>query len=180
MAKSKEDKSQKKDEKKVAKKAIRKRQRPEVQVVTCGFAFPISTKPRAPAADNSEWSDGKKKKKKDKLLDFRDVALEIRHYGAKALEGKSKRAYQDEEFEKLTGRKKKKHSVPLPIVRGIRKKAAEREAREQQEAREAGLVLPKKKKIKEKRQDAATRRVHGPAPSIGFMKKGMLSVKGKY
>jgi predicted ATPase len=69
----------------------------------------------------------------------------------------------------------------LPIVRGIKKKAAEREVRELQEAKEAGLILPsqtlqagKKKKEKDK-----TSRIHGPAPTIGFMKKGIFSYKDK-
>ena len=58
------------------------------------------------------------------------------------LERKLFRQHQKEQYELLTGRTKKQHAVPLPIVRGIRKKAVAREARIRQEAQDAGIVLP--------------------------------------
>jgi hypothetical protein len=152
----------------------RKRPRRDVQVVACAFAFPISTKEPLPARVE------KVRAPRTKLLDFRDVAQEIRHFGATGFAGKAKRSYQDEQFKLLTGREKKKHSVPLPIVRGIRKKAVAREARAAQEAKEAGLVLPKKKKQNNKKDEhSKTKRAHGPAPTVGFMKKGILNVKDR-
>ena len=167
----------------------RKRQR-EVQVVTCQGSFPISTKTPDPnhpsvlrAASKEESQLKKEKRKRDKeLLDWYDTAKEVRALGATKFIGKQKRNYQDEHYKQLTGRDKKKHSVPLPIVRGIKKKAAERESRELKEAKEAGLILPsqtlqaggKMKKEKDK-----TSRIHGPAPTIGFMKKGIFSYKDK-
>ena len=167
--------NQKQSEKSAAKKVSRPRK--PVQVVACGSAFPVSTKPRRP----SQPSQPAPKATSSKLLDFHETANEIRHYGSTAFVGQSKRQYEDEQFERLTGRKKKKHQVPLPIVRGIRKKRAEREARELQHAKEAGIVLPKqtKKKAGSSARYDSTSRVHGPAPSIGFMKKGVFRVKGK-
>lgn len=170
-------------EKSVASKTgSKKRLRPEVQVVACPSAFPISARnpQRATQQRRSEQRGYEKaaKKNDDKnLLDFHQTAHEIRHFGATGFEGKQKKDYQAEQYELLTGRKKKNHQVPLPIVRGIRKKAAQRQARALQEAKEAGIVLPKQAKKQKQRNDVS--RVHGPAPSIGFTKRGVLKIKGK-
>lgn len=167
------------------KKAVTKRKRPEVQVVACGTSFPISTKTTArakaaaakekKAADDAYWLE---KKRKKGLLDWNDTAKEVKSLGATAFVGKQKRNYQAENYKFLTGGDKKKQSVPLPIVRGIKKKAAQRLARELKEAKEAGMVLPKSNKKRHKDKDSSSR-IHGPAPTIGFMKKGVFSVKGK-
>ena len=58
------------------------------------------------------------------------------------IERKKFRMHQNEQYELLTGRKKKQHAVPLPIVRGIKKKAIAREERIRQEAKDSGIVLP--------------------------------------
>jgi hypothetical protein len=161
----------------------------EVQVIACPGSFPISTKKPDPshpsalrAASELEAFEKRDKRRREKgLLDWNDTAKEVRTLGAKNFIGKQKRNYQDEHYKLLTGREKKKHSVPLPIVRGIKKKAGERQVRELQEAKEAGMVLPSqtlKDATKRKERDK-TSRIHGPAPSIGFMKKGMFHVKGK-
>jgi hypothetical protein len=119
------------------------------------------------------------KKKREKFLDWDDTAREIHSLGATAFEGKQKRDYKDEEYERLTGREKKHHSVPLPIVRAIAKKAAQREKRRLDEAREAGLVLHTAAGKKKKKQFDRTSDIHGPAPSIGFLKNGVFKVKDK-
>jgi Domain of unknown function (DUF4602) len=100
---------------------------------------------------------------------------------------KKYRLHKEEEYLRLTGRTMKHHAVPLPIVRGLKKKAQEREQRQLQEARDAGVVLPKsatslssRKKQEEKKQMNFTRnRVYGPAPSIGFVKRGVFRVRGE-
>lgn len=116
--------------------------------------------------------------KKEKFLDWDDTAREIHKLGATAFEGKQKRDYKAEEYERLTGRKLKHHHVPLPIVRAIAKKAEQREKQRLDEAREAGLVIPtaaaKKKKGKDRTSD-----IYGPAPSIGFLKQGVFKLKDK-
>lgn len=155
-----------------AAKASAKRPRKEVVVVQCPTAFPtlvsgVASKPR----------QERRRPKRDKGLDWNDTAREIHKFGATAFEGKQKRTYQDEEYERLTGRKKQHHSIPLPIVRGLRKAAAKREERRLEEARAAGLVIPTKAK-KNKERDRVSD-IHGPAPSVGFMKHGMLKVKTK-
>lgn len=86
-----------------------------------------------------------------------------------------KHNYEDEQYKLLTGRERKKIRVPLPILRGRKKKAAEREAKREKEAREAGIVLPQKKKVQQKND--STSRVYGPAPSIGFVAKGVFRMK---
>lgn len=147
-----------------------------VEVISSGSAFPLSARPPKPARQN--WQEKQSARKKKPLeLDFSKASQEIRHFGAKQFAGKSKREYEDEQYFKLTGRKRKKHQVPLPIVRGIQKKAAERDARVREEAKQAGIVLPQPKKPK--KQHDNTSRVHGPAPNVGFMKKGILRVKDK-
>jgi hypothetical protein len=160
----------------------------EVQVVKCPSAFPISSKPSegkkrprevgtGPAWEptSAKDSSNKKNKKDTSLLDWHDTVKEIRAYGAKAFEGKQKRDFQDEEYFKLTGRHKKKPQTPLPIVRGIKKAAAKREAKARQEAREAGIILPKAKT--ETKKSDSTYQTYGPAPSIGFMKQGIYRVQ---
>lgn len=161
----------------IEKKGIkrRRRERPEVQVVACPSAFPISNKPQRQTPPTKESPSPTKSIKKE--LDWNETAREVRALGATAFVGKQKRNYEDEQYRLLTGRERKKQRVPLPIVRGIKKKAAAREARAQQEAKEAGIVLPKQPKQTVSKRDR-TADIHGPAPSIGFVSKGMLKVKG--
>mmetsp|Transcript_18945 Transcript_18945/g.52634 ORF Transcript_18945/g.52634 Transcript_18945/m.52634 type:complete len:196 (-) Transcript_18945:1548-2135(-) len=170
--------------------AARKSGKREVQVVQCPTGFPpfrtgakhtkATGSNQRPLADDEQDRD--RPSTKAKFLDWNETAKEIRDYGATAFERKQKRAYEDEEYFKLTGRQKKKTKVPLPIVRGIRKKAAEREARQIREAREAGIVVPSKsrKAGKDDVRSSASNKInrhYGPAPSVGFMKKGVLRVK---
>lgn len=123
------------------------------------------------------------RKRNKKLLDWHDTVKEVRSYGATAFVGKQKRNFQDEQYKQLTGRDKKKQKVPLPIVRGIRKKAVARETRQIAEAKEAGIVLSKQQlqpASKQRNKGSSSRfNVHGPAPSVGFMKRGVLRVKDK-
>jgi serine/threonine-protein kinase RIO1 len=115
-----------------------------------------------------------------KLLDWHETAKEVRNYGAKAFEGERKRNFKDEQYQLLTGHAPKKQRVPLPIVRGIRKAAAKREKKQLEEAREAGIILPKPRSNKSKSKAAdRTSQLFGPAPSIGAVRKGMLKLKGK-
>jgi hypothetical protein len=116
-------------------------------------------------------------------IDFDETVQEIRTLGSTQFTGKQKRKYQDEQYKTLTGREKKKHKVPLNIVRGIKKKAVIREKRWEEEIKESGVVTANtKRKVnkgysEQKRTDS---RIHGPAPDIGFTKGGVLSVrKGK-
>lgn len=152
-------------------------------MVKCPSAFPISSKPskkrpNPSTAPNKRTQSAYGRKKKDpSLLDWHDTVKEIRSYGAKSFEGKQKRDFEDEEYYKLTGHHKKKPKTPLPIVRGIKKAAAWKEAKARDEARKAGIVLPKAKK--ESQKDDSIYRNYGPAPSIGFMKDGMFRVKMK-
>lgn len=146
-----------------------------VEVISGGAAFPISEKPPRPASNHDKQKSQKTKSPPE--LDFLRASQDVRHFGSNQFVGKSKRDYDDEQYLKLTGRKRKKHQVPLPIVRGIKKKAAEREARAHDEAKQAGIVLPQPKKPRKRRDK--TSKIHGPAPTVGFMMKGILRVKDK-
>jgi hypothetical protein len=166
-----------------------KRTRREIEVVSCPSDFPISSRnlganssgPRerhSSRAHGDNTTDGASARQpKQHLLDWSDTAKEIRSLGATAFVGQEKRSFQEEQYEKLTGRSKKKHAVPLPIARGIKKAAEKRLARQIQEAKESGTILPKSMNKKKKKAMDNTARIHGPAPSVGFMKKGVLKVR---
>ncbi len=119
--------------------------------------------------------------KKGIEIDFNETVQEIRELGSSQFTGKQKRQYEAEQYKALTGREKKMHKVPIKIVRGIKKKAAMREKRREEEARESGLVTASTMKKKEKRGYSVQKRrdtmIHGPAPDIGYTKKGVLSVR---
>lgn len=114
-------------------------------------------------------------------IDFDETVKEIRTLGSTQFTGKQKRQYEDEQYKILTGREKKKQKVPMKIVRGIKKKAAIREKRIELENKEAGIITASsnKKKVNKgySEQGRNDSRIHGPAPSIGFTKKGVLSVR---
>lgn len=171
-----------------SKKAPPKRK--AVQVVKCPSAFPISTnvarQKRHRSADGNEREPNHAKNAPAaNLLDWHETAKEIRAYGATAFVGQQKRDYKDEQYYKLTGRHQKKQQVPLPIVRGINKARAKREAKAKEEARQAGVVLPKSadKSTQNRKAYDRTYEKFGPAPSIGFTKNGIFRVnnnsKGK-
>ncbi|GKY92690.1 hypothetical protein MPSEU_000239100 [Mayamaea pseudoterrestris] len=160
-----------------------------VEVVAASSAFPISTKPKRQSRQSSfaaeRLEEQKQKEKNSKILDWHDTVKEVRNFGATAFVGKQKRNHEAEEYKRLTGREKKGQRIPLPIVRGIQKKAAQREAKVLEEAKAAGIVLPaaaasksKKEKDKNKINEGHSSR-HGPTPSIGHVNKGVLTVKRK-
>jgi hypothetical protein len=167
-----------------AKKASQKlKKKREVQIVKAPTAFPISSSAFAVAIRKKKSLEQNHEKvdknssddKPSKVLDWHDTAKEIRAYGATAFVGKQKRDYEDEKYFALTRRHKKKPQTPLPILRGIKKAAAKREVKERQEAREAGIIIPKAKQ--ETKKSSSTNRVYGPAPNIGFMKGGVFKVQ---
>ena len=168
--------SKKADKASVQKAAKKLKPKREVQVVKAPTAFPISNKKsrKRPREQQTKQQSENKSGESSKFLDWQETAKEIRAYGATAFIGKEKRDYEDEKYFALTGRHKKKQHVPLPIVRGIKKAAAKRDAKMRREAKEAGIIIPKAKE--ETKKVSSTYRTYGPAPSIGFMKKGVFQV----
>jgi len=160
----------------MSSKKVRK---PVQVVVSAASAFP----------DFSEFDTGKPKrkelpqkssKKKGIDVDLDDAAREIHQLGSTQFVGKQKKEYDAEKYLKLTGREKKKQKVPVKIVRGIKKAAVKRETRIGKEMKDAGIVIAVKKAGRKKTFSEKNRRdtrIHGPAPSAGFMSKGMLRVK---
>jgi Domain of unknown function (DUF4602) len=157
-------------------------------------------------ADKSTSTNAHKTSKKNDLLDWNETVREVHKFGASGWkqdtnlfdptahlaagtsslsDRKKHRLHKEEEYKRLTGREMKHHSVPLPIVRGIKKKAKQREQRQLQEAKEAGIILPltassfRTKQEEKKRTNFTTNRVYGPAPSIGFVKQGVFRVPRK-
>ena len=167
----------------------KKKSRAPVTVV----AAPLSSFPDFSGFTSySRVSNSRKKKDDDRInsnttarpgieIDFEEAVQEIRTLGSTQFTGKKKRKYQDEQYKLLTGREKKKHKVPQKIVRGIKKKAAIREKRIEEENKDSGVVTASTNKKKEKRgyneQKRKDSRIHGPAPTIGFTKRGVLSVR---
>jgi hypothetical protein len=141
----------------------------------------------------SSYTNNQNKTKKDKShhgtktnngieIDFDSTVKEIRTLGSSQFTGKQKRKYEAEQYKTLTGREKKQHKVPLKIVRGIKKKAAIREKRIEEMNKEAGVVTAmtnqRKRNVKSySEQNRKDSRIHGPAPSIGFTRNGVLSVR---
>ena len=166
-----------KSEAKIPVKRTAKSQR-TVQVIVCPSEFPGASENRQPRA---AWEPREKRKKKEQFLRWHETAHEIHALGAQGFQGKQKKQHQAEEYERLTGMKMKQQKVPLPILRGIKKKAAQRQERVLEEARASGLVLPtscKGNKRKKKERDR-TSDIHGPAPSIGFVAKGVFKYKDR-
>mmetsp|Transcript_2747 Transcript_2747/g.4143 ORF Transcript_2747/g.4143 Transcript_2747/m.4143 type:complete len:185 (-) Transcript_2747:143-697(-) len=168
------------------RKCMKQKASNDVMVIQCPSGFPslggMNSTPSLGSKNKSNTernryssSHGKRGRSKDKHLDWSQTARDIHSFGAAAFQGKQKREYENEQYEMLTGRKKKHHKVPVKIVRGIKKKQAAREKRELEIARESGLIIPSSRKKKQERQ--LPKNIHGPAPSIGFLKKGVFRVK---
>ena len=182
----------------------KKRQRKEVQVVMCPSAFPdfrsIDGSTRRSANSSSSGGaaavrrggrDGKSSASAaagGNVIDMDEAIREVHALGSTGFAGKQARKHKEAQYKALTGRDMKRQKVPLPIVRGIKKKRAEREARAEAEEREAGVITSTnskkdrdRKKAKaysqERRKSDSMRTAYGPSPDVGFMKGGVLRVK---
>mmetsp|Transcript_33217 Transcript_33217/g.49506 ORF Transcript_33217/g.49506 Transcript_33217/m.49506 type:complete len:206 (-) Transcript_33217:48-665(-) len=200
MGKSSKKKGNKKESKEVVACSNDKK-RKAVEVVVCPSAFPdfqsigSSYKRKERRRNDDDGDDPHSKRKKSLLIDINETAQEVHALGSSAFTGKLKRAHKEEEYKQLTGRSMKKQKMPIAMVAGLRKAAKKRADREEQEAREAGIITTTSKKKKRtnqfndssvrlkgfnaegRRQEYKNSRVHGPAPSVGFMKGGVLRVK---
>jgi hypothetical protein len=139
-------------------------------------------------------------------LDVQETIREVHKFGAQAFTGHEQKRHEASEYERITGRMQKRQKIPTKILVGMRKKALKREERQKAELKESGVVShhtaslsgnkKKKKAEKEELRPGEIRGVFGskksrnrgdrrkmsskafgPAPSVGFMKKGMLRVK---
>lgn len=122
-------------------------------------------------------------------LDWSQTAREIHELGATGFVGRQKSTYQKQQYEILTGRKKKNVKMPLPMVRHLRKVAAEKNKKSFDDAKKSGIVLSKSlaeinhnknnntiKKRNDRKKDKDFQ-CHGPSPSIGFVKNGIYRAK---
>jgi hypothetical protein len=164
--------------------AAPQRRRSTVETVVAATGFPLSARPpKATRVDAPRAKYSSSSSKQAALLDWHATAQEVRHLGATGLPKAAARNYRQEEYQRLTGRPPRKQAVPLAILRGKRQAAARREVRAVAAAREAGMPLPSASSSKQKKEHQKNRartkntRQHGPAPSIGFMKQGILQVK---
>ena len=170
--------------------------RPEVPVVVAQSGFPISSSRRRRRDDvqNHRISEERQQqqqapKRKAWVLDLHQAKRDVRNFGATGLEGDQKRSFEEEQYKMLTGRAKKKPFCPPNIARNSRKKAEQRQQKELQQAKEAGLVLPSVQHIsthqernkKRRQQDYHRDRMsYGPAPSTGgVFKNGVLKLTKK-
>lgn len=163
---------------------IRKRRRQEVEVVVAGTGFPISKRSsqstkHQPSSKAQSYVQPKRQEK-SLVLDLNEAKRDVRNYGATAFVGNKKKSFEEEQYKLLTGRDKKKPKIPPNIAREIRKRHAKKEAEAIEEAKKAGFVLPKSDTSKAKKnKDRDTSFSHGPAPSVGFVKNGMLKLSKK-
>ena len=158
--------------------------KPVVVVSAPASAFPdfssFETEPRSIRPKKNDTS--RESKNKGIQVDFDDTVKEIHQLGSTQFTGKQKKKFQAEQYKALTGRDKKKQKVPVKIVRGIKKAALKREAKLKKEMKDSGVVTAAKKESQKKSYSEKNRRdtrIHGPAPSAGFMSKGMLRLKKK-
>eukprot|EP00560_Eucampia_antarctica_P008673 CAMPEP_0197825232 /NCGR_PEP_ID=MMETSP1437-20131217/2349_1 /TAXON_ID=49252 ORGANISM="Eucampia antarctica, Strain CCMP1452" /NCGR_SAMPLE_ID=MMETSP1437 /ASSEMBLY_ACC=CAM_ASM_001096 /LENGTH=188 /DNA_ID=CAMNT_0043425145 /DNA_START=74 /DNA_END=640 /DNA_ORIENTATION=+ len=157
----------------------------EVKVLVAPSAFPDFSEFSNPNSTPRKDRDSKHSKKEqlNRFLDFDQAIGEIHALGSTQFTGKQKKAFEADQYKSLTGRDKKKQKTPQKVMRGIKKKAAQRNVRIVQEAKESGVVshtLNNGMKKEKKRFSEKNRRdswIHGPAPSAGFMTKGVLNVK---
>ena len=119
------------------------------------------------------------------ILDFDQTLGEIHALGSTQFTGKQKKQIQAEQYKTLTGREPKQQRVPPKIMRGIKKKAAQRETKAMEEAQQSGVVTHsynngmKREKKRYSESNRRNTRVHGPSPTAGFMSKGILNVKNR-
>lgn len=161
-----------------------KRRRKAVEVVVAPSSFPGGDDARSQQqhrpsfASKSNINSGTENKRKGIDIDFNETAREIYNLGSTQFVGSQLRQYKDEQYKTLTGRDKKKQKVPVKIVREIKKAAIKREKRLAKELKESGVVTATTSRSR-KKQNVGTRKDinnHGPAPSIGFTKKGVYRV----
>ena len=161
----------------------KKERKPVVVVVsTAASAFPDFSEFGGLTKKNDFTRKSKRKKGIGIDLDFDDTVREIHKLGSTQFIGKQKKEYEAEQYKKLTGREKKKQKVPVKIVRGIKKAAAKRDARNMKEMKEAGVVTAVKNTSQKKSYSEKNRRdsrIHGPSPSAGYMSKGIMRVVKK-
>jgi len=133
------------------------------------------------------------------VLDVQETIREVHSFGAEGFTGQQKKSHAAAEYERITGRAMKRQKIPTKIIRGMREKAKKREAREQLELRESGVVSHERKKSESgrgeeptssgvegvfgssRRRNTGQRRKmdaskFGPNPDVGFLHKGMLRV----
>ena len=60
------------------------------------------------------------------MIDMDEAIREVHALGSTGFAGKQARKHKEAQYKALTGRDMKRQKVPLPIVRGIKKKRAER------------------------------------------------------
>lgn len=181
------------------------KQKREVQVVVCPTAFPDFTqvggstsRRRSGAKRPSPFREAAAKAAPE--LDVQETIREVHKFGATGFTGNQQKQHTASEYERITGRQQKRQKIPTKILVGMRKKAIKREERMQAEIKESGVVshhaAGKKKAVKDELKPGEIRGVFGakksrkkgdrremrsnnfgPAPTVGFMKKGMLRVK---
>jgi len=163
----------------------KKQPKKTVKVVVAPSSFPDfsqfdSSSSRKSKKIITNYDNAMRTKKTGGFLDFDETVREVYDLGSTRFAGKQKRDYEDEQYTTLTGQHRKKQKIPLKVVRGIKKAAIYREARVNKETKEAGIVTANKRGATKKNYSEKVRKasqLHGPAPSIGYLKKGVLTVK---
>jgi len=175
----------------------------EVIVVTAPFSpYPDFSTYNNKSTSNTSYRQHPGSTKEKKELSIIDIQNEINNFIDNNQVFESKRAFKKankkskiKHFMELTGRSKppKQHQVPLPILRGIRKKVKIREEHQKKESLESHVVshlmqeVMKKRKKKQtkkndkrkKYRDLVKEKRSGPTPGIGFLKAGILRVNSK-
>mmetsp|Transcript_13971 Transcript_13971/g.30675 ORF Transcript_13971/g.30675 Transcript_13971/m.30675 type:complete len:137 (-) Transcript_13971:25-435(-) len=123
------------------------------------------------------------KKRRIEDMGFRELSTEIHNLGATTFTGVQKWMHKEEQYEKIAGMKMKKKKFSPKLYEAIMKKSKLKENKKAAELKESGVVTGAtygRRKGKGEREGGFSKtnqkmsRNHGPAPSNGFMKGGVL------
>jgi len=142
--------------------------------------------------ENDETRDAARKimSKRHRIEDmgFRELSTEIHDLGATTFVGAQKKFHREEQYQKISGMRMKQQKYPVKMLEAIIKKRRIREKKVAAEIKESGVVTGSKLDKRNKRNSRDSKggvsevnekmsRSFGPAPSSGFMKRGILRLK---
>lgn len=153
---------------------IRSEKRKIVQVVECP-----RFERKAKVDDKVEETEHEVSLKMQIKKQYHDTMDEIHAFASEHVDSKSKKVYQQEKIQKLGGKAKKQHSIPLKIQTGLRKKRKEKDIQFAKMEKQTKVVqgkyqIPVNKRQKYIKQKA--KKDFGIQATVGKFKQGVLKV----
>lgn len=167
--------------------------RPPVQVVVAPsiptphqFKQQQQSRPNASSSAQAAAAAADTDTTKTERAEFKKMWKAVMDLGAQQLKGHEKKAYEARRIVELGGKAPVAQKTPFNILIGKRSKAKKRDTRREQEARESGLVVAKKRPtaaslaaevlgdVGRRRNDSSGRIGDSPYPVLGKMRGGTL------